>query len=173
MLTYARADVLSTVQSSMSAGQDPTQTLSRLMDWAEAREVGHSIFPWEWTTHASLEAVMRIETDEVDGNDRAGQRRRRVYPYTPYEQDPTIAHDPSASGYGPQHPRLGEGRRPSRSIPSCTCAHDGFDSRLGRFVTPVRIDFHTPLSFVTPVRIDFHTPLSDVIPSYQYLPSDH
>lgn len=35
----SRADMLSTVQSSMSAGQDPTQTLSRLMDWAEAREV--------------------------------------------------------------------------------------------------------------------------------------
>jgi hypothetical protein len=31
--------VLSTVQSSMSAGQDASQTLSRLMDWAEAREV--------------------------------------------------------------------------------------------------------------------------------------
>lgn len=41
VLTLYRADVLSTVQSSMSAGQDPEQTLSRLMDWAEAREVGH------------------------------------------------------------------------------------------------------------------------------------
>ena len=33
------ADVLSTVQNSMSAGQDPSQALSRLMDWAEARGV--------------------------------------------------------------------------------------------------------------------------------------
>jgi hypothetical protein len=33
------ADVLSTVQSSIGAGQDASQTLSRLMDWAEAREV--------------------------------------------------------------------------------------------------------------------------------------
>jgi hypothetical protein len=38
ILTFS-SDVLSTVQSSMSAGQDPSQTLSRLMDWAEAREV--------------------------------------------------------------------------------------------------------------------------------------
>jgi hypothetical protein len=33
------SDVLSTVQSSIGAGQDATLTLSRLMDWAEAREV--------------------------------------------------------------------------------------------------------------------------------------
>ena len=33
------ADVLSTVQSSIAGGQDASQTLSRLMDWAEAREV--------------------------------------------------------------------------------------------------------------------------------------
>jgi len=39
------ADVLSTVQSSMSAGQDASQTLSRLMDWAEAREVSQSHRP--------------------------------------------------------------------------------------------------------------------------------
>lgn len=32
--------MLSTVQSSIGAGQDASQTLSRLMDWAEAREVG-------------------------------------------------------------------------------------------------------------------------------------
>lgn len=32
-------DMLSMVQSSIGAGQDPSQTLSRLMDWAEAREV--------------------------------------------------------------------------------------------------------------------------------------
>jgi hypothetical protein len=31
--------VLSTVQSSIGAGQDASLTLSRLMDWAEAREV--------------------------------------------------------------------------------------------------------------------------------------
>lgn len=37
------ADVLSTVQSSMSAGQDASQTLSRLMDWAEARDVSHPL----------------------------------------------------------------------------------------------------------------------------------
>jgi hypothetical protein len=42
MLTIS-ADVLSTVQSSMSAGQDASQTLSRLMDWAEAREVSHPL----------------------------------------------------------------------------------------------------------------------------------
>jgi hypothetical protein len=37
------ADVLSTVQNSMSAGQDPSQALSRLMDWAEARGVSDLI----------------------------------------------------------------------------------------------------------------------------------
>ncbi|RSH83818.1 hypothetical protein EHS25_005433 [Saitozyma podzolica] len=38
------ADVLSTVQSSIGAGQDASQTLSRLMDWAEAREVAMAAF---------------------------------------------------------------------------------------------------------------------------------
>ncbi len=38
-----RADVLSTVQSSIGAGQDASQTLSRLMDWAEAREVSPTL----------------------------------------------------------------------------------------------------------------------------------
>jgi hypothetical protein len=35
----AITDVLSTVQSSIGAGQDASQTLSRLMDWADARQV--------------------------------------------------------------------------------------------------------------------------------------
>ena len=34
-----RSDVLSTVQSSIASGQDASQTLSRLMDWVEGREV--------------------------------------------------------------------------------------------------------------------------------------
>lgn len=34
-----RADVLSTVQSSIGSGQDAGGALSRLMDWVEAREV--------------------------------------------------------------------------------------------------------------------------------------
>ncbi|KAK8846873.1 hypothetical protein IAR55_005963 [Kwoniella newhampshirensis] len=40
----ALADVLSTVQSSIGAGQDAEQTLSRLMDWAEARQAAISAF---------------------------------------------------------------------------------------------------------------------------------
>lgn len=40
-----RSDVLSHVQDSMSLGHDPSQTLSRLMDWAEARQVG------SWSGH--------------------------------------------------------------------------------------------------------------------------
>lgn len=39
-LIRLRQDVLSTVQSAIAGGQDAEQTLSRLMDWAEAREVG-------------------------------------------------------------------------------------------------------------------------------------
>jgi hypothetical protein len=35
----SRADVLSHVQGSMSAGQTPDQTLARMLDWAEARQV--------------------------------------------------------------------------------------------------------------------------------------
>ncbi|WWD22185.1 hypothetical protein CI109_106676 [Kwoniella shandongensis] len=40
----ALTDVLSTVQSSIGAGQDAEQTLSRLMDWAEARQAAISAF---------------------------------------------------------------------------------------------------------------------------------
>ncbi|ORX34463.1 hypothetical protein BD324DRAFT_636028 [Kockovaella imperatae] len=41
------ADVLSTVQSSIAGSQDATQTLSRLMDWAEARETAMAAFAAE------------------------------------------------------------------------------------------------------------------------------
>ncbi|WVF69860.1 hypothetical protein IAT40_004641 [Kwoniella sp. CBS 6097] len=43
----ALADVLSTVQSSIGAGQDAEQALSRLMDWAEARQAAISAFAAE------------------------------------------------------------------------------------------------------------------------------
>lgn len=36
---YCRKDMLSMVQSSIGEGQDSAQTLSRLMDWADARQV--------------------------------------------------------------------------------------------------------------------------------------
>ncbi|OCF37492.1 hypothetical protein I316_00616 [Kwoniella heveanensis BCC8398] len=43
----ALADVLSTVQSSIGAGQNAEQALSRLMDWAEARQAAISAFAAE------------------------------------------------------------------------------------------------------------------------------
>ncbi|WVR04501.1 hypothetical protein IAU60_001505 [Kwoniella sp. DSM 27419] len=48
----ALADVLSTVQSSIGAGQDAEQTLSRLMDWADARQAAISAFAAEDTDDA-------------------------------------------------------------------------------------------------------------------------
>ncbi|WWC67766.1 uncharacterized protein I206_101678 [Kwoniella pini CBS 10737] len=45
----ALADVLSTVQSSIGAGQNAEQTLSRLMDWADARQAAISAFAAEET----------------------------------------------------------------------------------------------------------------------------
>ncbi|WRT64942.1 uncharacterized protein IL334_001882 [Kwoniella shivajii] len=45
----ALADVLSTVQSSIGAGQNAEQTLSRMMDWADARQAAISAFAAEDT----------------------------------------------------------------------------------------------------------------------------
>lgn len=47
------ADMLSMVQSSIGAGQDPSQTLSRLMDWAEAREVSVAT-SFTWHQHVMM-----------------------------------------------------------------------------------------------------------------------
>lgn len=37
--------MLSMVQSSIGEGQDSAQTLSRLMDWADARQVSFTVGP--------------------------------------------------------------------------------------------------------------------------------
>ncbi|WVW78652.1 hypothetical protein I302_100612 [Kwoniella bestiolae CBS 10118] len=59
----ALADVLSTVQSSIGAGQDAEQTLSRLMDWADARQAAISAFAAEdtddLTAPAPTQAIKR------------------------------------------------------------------------------------------------------------------
>ncbi|WWC87117.1 uncharacterized protein L201_002003 [Kwoniella dendrophila CBS 6074] len=55
----ALADVLSTVQSSIGAGQNAEQTLSRLMDWADARQAAISAFAAEDTDDAPAPPVKR------------------------------------------------------------------------------------------------------------------
>ncbi|OCF76742.1 hypothetical protein I204_02443 [Kwoniella mangroviensis CBS 8886] len=64
----ALADVLSTVQSSIGAGQDAEQTLSRLMDWADARQAAISAFAAEDTDDLPVPAPITKRPTAIPRN---------------------------------------------------------------------------------------------------------
>jgi hypothetical protein len=75
-----RSDVLSTVQSSIASGQDASQTLSRLMDWVEGREVS---FLFKTRFQSSSQAAMAaFAADELDEPSSAASASTSVPPAT-------------------------------------------------------------------------------------------
>ena len=82
-VVWVRSDLLSTIQSSIGAGQDASQTLFNLMDWAENRQVRsfdpenplhgkalsmslHASFPFDFL-HNLIETGIDIKSSGCDG----------------------------------------------------------------------------------------------------------
>ncbi|ODN76394.1 hypothetical protein L198_08078 [Cryptococcus wingfieldii CBS 7118] len=90
--SQALIDLLSTVQSSIGEGQDSAQALSRLMDWADARQA----------------AISAFAADEAEDTSAPSSSQPR--PQFPHRQSHLIPTRPASA---PALDRLGAGRPPA------------------------------------------------------------
>ncbi|WWC59429.1 uncharacterized protein I303_101985 [Kwoniella dejecticola CBS 10117] len=161
----ALADVLSTVQSSIGAGQDAEQALSRLMDWAEARQAAISAFAAEDTDEPAPAPPTRRPIPAFNKSALSHNPPNR-----PASAGPTFASaaaaPSSSSSTKLKEEKIDEGASPiagsSRSIPPIASTPNTIDSPLHQYQpTPSGVMSSSPMASPS----NHHTR-----PSFNHLP---